>query len=136
MRDSITASIDEGFLRIYSIYGAFWLIVLLVIVTLRARDIAPAMIALIILPLAITLLTLDGWRVGVAITAPMLFAVIRAYLPALVTAFNTRLGPWPTTAALVVLLVLPTLAVGSSQVTTGHFTLPGSWVLNLVLNAT
>ena len=129
--DSMVASLTEGLLRFYSIYGALWLLIFLVLLNLRSRELPLAVIALVAFPLGITLLTLDGWRVGVAITAPMLFAVLLTFLPKFVEMFRTRVGPWPLTAALAIMFIIPSLSVGYSQITTGHFTLPGTWILEL-----
>ena len=120
--ESLFVSVVAGPFRMYSMYGALWFLVLLVILSSSRRNLSWLIMALILVPFAFVLSTTDGTRVGVGATSLVILALIMKLTQPIVTWVQQNIG-FPSGLALVVLLVVPSVNLLGLDVV-----LPWDWV--------
>jgi hypothetical protein len=79
---SVSANVSAGLTGIYSWWGPWWLLVILLALMSGKKGIFPFLIGAVALPGALTIITVDGTRVFASIAAPIGVAMALSYLGA------------------------------------------------------
>jgi hypothetical protein len=126
LRDSLNASLYTVTLRVASIFGAAWILVLLFLMSARGLLLVIAIFTFVIMPVTMTLVTLDGTRVGVGMTALILMALLRVGIPPALKGLQEANVP-VVTLTLVAFLVFPTINVFFYSIE-----VPWTWLIGLL----
>ena len=120
--ESLFVSVVAGPFRLYSMYGALWLLVLLVILASFRRDLAWLSVSLIVLPFVFVLSTTDGMRVGVGTTSLVLLALVVQTSQPIVTLIQEKIGA-PLVLTLTAMTIIPSMNLLGLDVI-----LPWDWI--------
>lgn len=112
-------------LRLFTIYGLLWVLVIALIFALSWRTLIPASLSLVGIPVAATLITLDGTRVGVGVSALAIFAVLTAAVPRLVSLLDGCRIPTLVPIALFVVAPMPLVWMNTVEV-------PWTFIVDLI----
>lgn len=126
LESSIFASGFTFPLRVFSIYGIVWILVILVLLSYSRHRFWWLAFVLVVAPVLVTLLTLDGTRVGVGVTLLVLFALLVRDLPEACDAAQKRGIP------LISLGAIATLVVPAINDWGGGIVAPGGWFMELL----
>jgi hypothetical protein len=117
-------------LSLYAAYGAVWLILGWVVLNSQNRVRIWLLIALVVIPVSVTMITVDQTRVYVSITAVTVVIVLRDYLPKLIDQLvNLRFKPILATGFLTVMF-LPVIDIWGSS---GHVQTPYLWIFTSIV---
>ena len=92
-------------LRVLTLYGLLWALVIAFIFAMSRKTLLPALLGFVAIPICSMLFTLDGTRVGVGVSSLAFFALLTVTIPRLVSFL--RECRIPTIAALVAIAVVP-----------------------------
>ena len=103
-------------LRVLTIYGVFWLLVIVFVFSLPMRYASIATISLIIVPVLGSLVTLDGTRVGVGVASLAFFALVTRAVPVMYLYLQKQNIPSVILVATAAVAPLPLVFMNSVEV--------------------
>jgi MFS family permease len=117
-------------LSLYAGYAAFWLIAAWIFVQVRGRSRLLLVLALVVAPVSVTIITVDQTRVFVGVTTLAVFVLLKSYIPQMREYVNS-LGFQPVLAgAVLIVLFLPVLDIWG---TSGGVSTPYLWVFTEIV---
>lgn len=119
---SLFASLVSGPLRIYGMYGALWILVIVFALGASRKQAMLIALSMVVMPLVFVLITGDGTRVGVGTTSLVLLALIVKAAAPVVTWIEQSLGAFPLVLVVVTLTVIPSMNIAGLDLV-----LPWDW---------
>jgi len=117
-------------LSLYAAFGAVWLVIGWIIISSSMRNRVWLLLALVVVPVLVTMITVDQTRVLVGVTTVAIVVLLKEFLPKLVQQV-AELNFRPALAAsFIIVLFLPVIDIWGSS---GHASTPYLWIFTSIV---
>ena len=117
-------------LTLYASFGATWLIIGWVFLHISLKSRILLLIGLLVIPLLVTMITVDQTRVTVGVTTLSVMVLLREFLPRIVSQLKSRNFVPILGTGVAIVLFLPIIEIWG---TSGHTRTPYLWIFTSIV---
>ena len=116
LSSSVNSSLYTLPLRVLTLYGLFWVVILGLLISLPRVQVAIGFLALVMVPTIVVVSTLDGTRVGVGVTILVVLAITSALIASRPDLLAAGKGAPPVVISLLLVTPVPVVWMGAVEV--------------------